>query len=166
MENTNVNSIEKKSGGSTWIVGALLIIVLGFIAFRVIGRPSGTKAGEVAMATTETTPETSPSVSSTPSVSPTPEVKVDRTITVEGGNFSFSPKTIKVKKGEVIKIVFNNKEGFHDFIIDELNVNTGRIKENQTAEAVFTATKTGTFEYYCSVGAHRKMGMWGKITVE
>jgi hypothetical protein len=30
----------------------------------------------------------------------------------------------------------------------------------------FTADKAGTFEYYCSVGNHRAMGMKGTLTVK
>jgi len=30
----------------------------------------------------------------------------------------------------------------------------------------FVADKTGTFEYYCSVGNHRAQGMVGKLIVE
>lgn len=30
----------------------------------------------------------------------------------------------------------------------------------------FTPDKAGSFEYYCSVGKHREMGMKGMLTVE
>ena len=30
----------------------------------------------------------------------------------------------------------------------------------------FTADKTGSFEYYCSVGTHRQMGMKGTLIVK
>ena len=32
--------------------------------------------------------------------------------------------------------------------------------------AEFTADKVGSFEYYCSVGSHRSMGMKGVLKVE
>lgn len=85
---------------------------------------------------------------------------------VDGGNFMFSLKEIKVKQGDKVRIVFNNKEGFHDLLIDEFNVNTGQIKANESRTVEFVADKTGTFEYYCSVGQHRANGMFGKLIVE
>lgn len=85
---------------------------------------------------------------------------------VDGNNFSFSLKEIKVKNGDKVRIVFNNIEGFHDLIIDEFSVNTGQIKANESRTVEFTADKSGTFEYYCSVGQHRANGMFGKLIVE
>lgn len=85
---------------------------------------------------------------------------------VSGANFSFSLKEIKVKKGDKVKIVFTNNEGFHDLIIDEFNVNTSQIKAGESKTVEFIADKTGIFEYYCSVGQHRANGMFGKLIVE
>lgn len=89
-----------------------------------------------------------------------------KAINIVGNNFSFDVSEIRVKKGEKIKIVFNNKEGFHDWVIDEFNVRTSKLQSGQTAEVEFVADKTGSFEYYCSVGSHRAMGMKGKLIVE
>ena len=36
----------------------------------------------------------------------------------------------------------------------------------QIDEVEFVVDKAGTFEYYCSVGNHRQMGMVGKLIVE
>lgn len=105
------------------------------------------------------------------------EVKVDevavgdinqtvKTFIVGGGNYLFSLKEMKVKKGDKVKIVFTNNEGFHDLIIDEFKVNTGQIKAGESRTVEFVADKTGTFEYYCSVGQHRANGMVGKLIVE
>ena len=167
MEDTNVNSVEKKSGGM-FVVGLLIILALGYVGFKGIRHILRAQAGQVAGATVQAANDstTNISVADTTTPSPTPEIKVDQTFTVDAANFSFSPKIIKVKKGQVIKIILNNKEGFHDLKIDELNVNTGRIGANQTAEAIFTADKTGSFQYYCSVGSHRKLGMWGTLIVQ
>lgn len=88
-----------------------------------------------------------------------------RTIEVEGGMFYFKPSEIQVKKGEKIKIVFINKEGMHDWVLDEFNVKTPQIKGGQKAEVEFIADRVGTFEYYCSVGNHRQQGMVGKLIV-
>ena len=90
-----------------------------------------------------------------------------KSFTVETANFSFSLKEIKVKKGDTVKIKLVNKEGFHDLNIDEFGVATPKLNgEGQTADIEFVAGKTGIFEYYCSVGQHRAMGMVGKLIVE
>lgn len=89
-----------------------------------------------------------------------------KTFTVEGQNFSYSPSTISVSKGDKVKIIFKNVGGTHDWNLDEFGAKTPIIQTGQTAEVTFTADKAGTFEYYCSVGSHRAMGMVGTLTVK
>lgn len=89
-----------------------------------------------------------------------------REIVVDGSNFKFSPDKINVKKDEKVRILFKNIEGVHDFKVDELNIATAIIKLNQEDWVEFTASKTGSFEFYCSVGSHRTMGMKGTLIVE
>lgn len=91
---------------------------------------------------------------------------VNETFIVTGQNFSFSPAQLKVKKGEVIKIIFKNTGGMHDFVLDEFNVRTSRVQDGGEEAVIFTADKTGSFEYYCSVGSHRAMGLTGTLMVE
>ena len=93
-------------------------------------------------------------------------ISTDKVITVNGGEFFFNPKEIRVKQGQRIQIVFNNSAGFHDFVIDELNVRTKQISAGQSDTVEFIADKKGTFEFYCSVGSHRAKGMIGNIIVE
>jgi len=85
---------------------------------------------------------------------------------VVGTNFQFSLSEIKVKEGDIVKINFSNGGGFHDFVVDEFSARTRALSdgENQTIE--FVASKKGTFEFYCSVGNHRAMGMIGNLIVE
>lgn len=112
----------------------------------------------------------SPSFMVTNSVSTTPidpNAKVAaKTFNVNGGNYSFDVKQIKVKKGETVTINFTNQEGMHDWVIDEFNARTPRIAAGQTASVTFVADKAGTFEYYCSVGQHRANGMKGNLIVQ
>lgn len=89
----------------------------------------------------------------------------EKTIEVNGQKFSYTPVAIIVKKGDKVTINFKNVGGFHDFVIDEFNVKTETIGNGKTATVSFTADKAGTFEYYCSVGNHRAMGMKGTLTV-
>lgn len=87
-------------------------------------------------------------------------------VVVEGSAFKFMPAEIKVKKGQTVKIVFKNTGGMHDFVVDEFKAKTKIIKANETDTIQFVADKAGTFEYYCSVGNHRAMGMKGNLIVE
>ncbi len=102
------------------------------------------------------------------SANPTPQTQVvaDKIIEVKGLNFSFDLKEIKVKKGEKVAVKFVNTEGFHDFVIDELNVRTQKMSEGKTETVLIPTDKTGTYAFYCSVGQHKKMGMEGKLIIE
>ena len=74
---------------------------------------------------------------------------------------------LKVKQGDRVRVVFNNEEGFHDFVIDEFSgARTKQMAAGNTETIEFVADKKGTFEYYCSVGQHRDNGMYGKFIVE
>ncbi|KKT01296.1 MAG: Plastocyanin [Candidatus Nomurabacteria bacterium GW2011_GWA2_43_15] len=89
-----------------------------------------------------------------------------REFTVSGQNFSFTPSLITVQKGDRVKITFKNTQGFHDFKIDEFGVATKQAQSPFEEVLEFTADKIGSFEYYCSVGTHRAMGMKGVLKVE
>ncbi len=89
-----------------------------------------------------------------------------REFAVAGSNYKFEPNTITVKKGDTVKITFTNAEGFHDFVLDEFNVKTKKIGLGGKDSVQFVADKTGSFQYYCSVGKHRAMGMWGTLKVK
>ena len=90
----------------------------------------------------------------------------EKTFTVTGRNFAFSMDEIRVKKGDRVTINFSATEGFHDFILDAFNVRSERVQPGQTTSVTFVADKAGTFEYYCSVGSHRALGMVGTLVVE
>ncbi|PLX25232.1 hypothetical protein C0580_03015 [Candidatus Parcubacteria bacterium] len=85
---------------------------------------------------------------------------------VVGTNFDFSEKEIRVKKGDTVRIVFVNEEGFHDWVVDEFDAATKQIQEGNQETIEFVADQAGEFEYYCSVGQHREMGMVGTLIVE
>ena len=88
-----------------------------------------------------------------------------KVFTVTGSNFKFEPASLTVKKGDKVKIVFKNTGGFHDFKIDEFKVATKQIQGGSEETVEFIANKAGSFEYYCSVGKHRQMGMKGTLVV-
>ncbi|HCI05465.1 TPA: hypothetical protein DEX28_01840 [Patescibacteria group bacterium] len=117
---------------------------------------------------------------SAPVLSPSPEVSLSPTPIPTGSsnensvkefeilasNFKFSVNEIKVKKGDTVRIVLKNEEGVHDWKVDEFNAQTEKLQAGQTETIEFVADKTGVFEYYCSMGTHRQMGMKGNLIVE
>lgn len=88
-------------------------------------------------------------------------------MTVEGGMFYFDPASLVVKQGQKVRLTFTNVEGMHDFVIDELNIQTDIINAGESTVVEFTVPATpGSYKYYCSVANHRQMGMEGVLTIE
>lgn len=176
---------QQKSGGLKWGLGILAVLIVVLVVLVVVKsggeeereslnstESSSTQMVDVnsnpigdAMDTTTTMENDSNSSNNatTDSESMMGEVK---TYEVEGGSFYFTPKEIKVNKGDTVKIVFKNVQGFHDWVLDEFNAKTKQIPAGETDEVTFVADKAGTFEFYCSVGTHRQQGMVGKLIVE
>ena len=96
----------------------------------------------------------------------TPLIGAVKEFTVTGKNFSFTPSLINVKKGDRVKITFKNESGFHDFRIDEFGIATPQKQSPDTEVLEFIVNEAGSFEYYCSVGTHRQMGMKGTLVVQ
>jgi plastocyanin len=84
---------------------------------------------------------------------------------VTGKNFTFDPTEMRVKVGDRVRINFSVTEGNHDLVIDGLGVATKRLTAGQSDAVEFVVSEAGTFEYYCSVGNHRELGMVGSLIV-
>lgn len=153
-----------------------LVVILALIA---LGLWYYTSNKAPAPSPTPSTSETSDNQTGTPVMQgtmetgeiPSVDVNADvtagvvKTFTVTSSNFTFAPKTLTVKKGDHVKITLENSGGTHDLKIDEFNVATPRIGSGASASIEFIADKVGSFDYYCSVGNHRAMGMVGTLTV-
>lgn len=94
------------------------------------------------------------------------EESVVKEFTIEAVPFSFTPSTMEVNKGDTVKITLKNTKGTHDLKIDDFGVTTRVLQTGEEQIVTFVADQVGTFEYYCSVGTHRAMGMWGTLTVK
>jgi len=127
----------------------IMVSAVGFITFRRLNSEKPKTEAPAVLSQSQTVVEETP-----------------QSFTVEGGSFFFKPNEIKVKSGQKVVITFNNSGGFHDFVIDELNVKTKQLKSEETEVIEFTPEKPGTYEFYCSVGNHRAMGMKGTLIVE
>src|SRR3989344_5831330 len=86
--------------------------------------------------------------------------------TLSASSFKYDITEIRVKKGDTVKIILNNTGGMHDWVIDEFDARTKQINDGETDTVTFVASETGEFEYYCSIGNHRAMGMVGTLIVE
>ncbi len=167
-----MNTNDRQRGNAAIITVVVLLVVVA-VGYLILGRsknePQATATPEATLESSSPSPTASASVSPTPSVSPSPTSSSKTTIktfNVSGGEYYFSPSTIQVNKGDTVKIVFTNKEGLHDLVIDAFNIRTPRIQAGSSATIQFVASKTGSFEYYCSVGNHRALGMKGTLTVK
>lgn len=89
-----------------------------------------------------------------------------KSFTLEAGSFYYKPSTIAVKKGDKVKVTINSVDMMHDFVIDEFDAKTEIAKSGTSASVEFVADKTGSFEFYCSVGTHRAQGMVGTLVVQ
>ncbi len=152
----------------------IAVVVIALLAGGLLYMKSAKTAVKPSMQTAKATTPTQSQPQAKESTAPTEtsptgaaaEQGAVKEFTVTGSNFSFDPKEIKVKKGDTVKILFKNADGFHDWRVDEFNAATKKIKGGEQDSVQFVAEKAGTFEYYCSVGEHRQMGMKGNLVVE
>jgi len=94
------------------------------------------------------------------------ESEYDHIIVTE--NFRFTPSQITARAGQTLRILVNNQEGTHDLVIDGLNVATVLLAPGQSEVIELTIPEDAagqTYEFHCSVGTHRQMGMVGTIIV-
>lgn len=170
---TNGSSSSSKTG---LIIGAIVLVLVAGAGYYFWSQSqmSNSQTSQ-ADSMTNTTPETTNTGTGTTMASPnttaasgsgTVAADGSVTFTVDGSNFKFAPSELRVKKDQKVKVVFNNVQGLHDFVIDELDVKTSQITAGNTATVEFTPDQTGSFEFYCSVGQHRQNGMKGTLIVE
>ena len=88
-------------------------------------------------------------------------------ITVECGEFKFTPSEITVKKGEKVTLAFKNAGSVpHDYVIADLGVTTRRINPGEEDTVEFTPEEAGEFKFICDIGNHEEQGMTGTLIVE
>lgn len=78
-----------------------------------------------------------------------------------------NPKLV-VEKGQVVRlVVVNGHAAVHDLVVPAFDVASDKLfSRNQRSSIRFRTNRSGTFEYYCSVGNHRQTGMEGTIVVQ
>jgi plastocyanin len=82
---------------------------------------------------------------------------------MKDNKFNVTNPDIYVKINKPIKITIANQDfRKHDFVVDDLNINTGFISSGQEFTTVIASDKIGSHRYYCSI--HPGI-MQGKIIV-
>jgi plastocyanin len=92
-----------------------------------------------------------------------------RKISMEMGEFYYAPNVIEAEAGETLTVTVENVGGFHDFVIDELDVASEQVKDGNSVTVTFTVPEGASgqeYEFYCSVGSHRELGMVGTLMVK
>jgi len=83
---------------------------------------------------------------------------------MKDNKFNVTNPEITVKVNQPLKITIANQDfRKHDFIIDELNINTGFISSGQDFTTIIASDKIGSYRYYCSI--HPGI-MEGKIMIK
>lgn len=92
-------------------------------------------------------------------------LKNEGTILVAKDNlFNSTNPDIHVKTNIPLRITIVNKDFTkHDFIIDELNVNTGYLSSDQDFTTAIASNNSGIYQYYCSF---HPATMHGRILVD
>lgn len=153
---------------SPMIIAAVVAVLALLVGMYFISKNKTASTGSMDLNSQPATDKVTQSESSPASQSTTEDSTMAKSqiISVEGGGFYFKPNQIKVKKGEKVTLEFKSIGQQHNFVIDELNVKTPLTASGTTSKVEFTPQSAGTFNFYCSVGNHRAMGMEGTLVVE
>lgn len=88
-------------------------------------------------------------------------------LTVEGTEYRFDPREIRVNSGESVRITFRNTGVIeHDWSVPDLGIATSTVPAGQEAELEFRPTRRGTFEIICTVPGHKELGMTATLVVQ
>lgn len=109
-------------------------------------------------------PEEAPEVppNGTPEATPAASGAGEAAVTMGAASYSVSELTVAA--GATIALI-NDSALAHDFVIDDLGVNSGMLAGGETATVAIPADAAGEYVYYCSVPGHRAAGMEGVLTV-
>ncbi len=83
-------------------------------------------------------------------------------------NYSFEPNTIITQAGATITVQLTNTQGTHDFVIDELDIQSSTLQTGESKLLTITIPEDGAgkeLPFYCSIGNHRQMGMEGTLII-
>ena len=70
-------------------------------------------------------------------------------IKVMAKRYEFTPRLLRVKKGEDVRLIIAPLDHDHGFKLDDFHINQ-KIKRGTTATVEFRPDKAGTFQFRCS----------------
>jgi len=87
-------------------------------------------------------------------------------ISMTAKRFEFTPSTIKVNRGDAVRITITSKDATHGFSLPDFGVNE-KIGPDKPAVVEFVADKTGEFTFRCNIPCGSGHGgMKGTLIVE
>ena len=118
-----------------------------------------------------------------------------KAITIEATAMHYQPASIEVTVGQPVELTFKNIDSVdHDFSVMEIPLVNGAMQASSspmpghdmtgmagmpgtpalhvavpmgaTGTLQFTASKAGTYEFYCTVAGHKEAGMVGTLVVK
>ena len=89
-----------------------------------------------------------------------------REIKMTAKKYEYNPEEIRVKQGERVRLLVTATDRKHGFQIEALGLKT-ELPEGKETAVEFTADKSGTYEFKCSVRCGWRHGsMKGRLIVE
>jgi len=93
----------------------------------------------------------------------------EKVVTMEAGNFTFTPNNIKTYQGSVIVFKISNvSESNHNFTIkdpEDKMLRSVDLPPKKTVEVKITFSKLGKYNYDCDKPFHSSFGMKGQVEV-
>jgi plastocyanin len=151
------------------IIGGIVLVLVVLGGFVVFGRDTAEEGEFNTNAVQEDIDAAVPEEETITEVAPLDDVVQGevKEFTIDGSNFAFSVKEIRVNEGDTVRIKLTNGSTMpHDWRVDEFSAATNVVQPGQEDTIEFVADQAGTYEYYCSVGQHRQLGMVGNLIVE
>lgn len=86
----------------------------------------------------------------------------------QNGEMKYDQAALSFEKGKTYAITLKNADTAqpHSFLIPGLNVKSSQVAAGKSETINVTASKDGSFEYYCDVPGHKDGGMKGTATVK
>ncbi len=101
------------------------------------------------------------------SQTPTGSNSSSKEIEIVANEYSFTPSSIGLEKGDSVSITLKNAGATsHTLFMDGYGVTTGSVAPGRSGTLSFTADKTGSFDFYCNIDGHRDLGMRGTMEVK
>lgn len=144
----------------------VLLLIAGGTYFLVKGSPVSTPQPSPETAIEQASSSGTESMGSSMPSSDSGSMAATKEVTISSSNFKYTPSLINVNKGDKVKITLKDNGGMHDLFIDSYDVKTKVIESGQEDSIEFIADKAGTFDFWCTIGNHKAMGMVGKLVVQ